>query len=215
MSQRRFTVVGYTAGVTGNAHRRATYQDVLDAPPHMVAELIDGELHLQPRPANPHAEAGSILGMLLGPPFRLGRGGPGGWWLQDEPELHLGEAVLVPDMAGWRRSDHPGLDAERTAAFYRTRPDWLAEVLSPSTQGHDRVRKLPAYAEAGVEWVWLIDPLRRTLEVFRRTAEGLMGLAAAYEAPELAKPLPVAPFEALELELGLMWAEIPEEDVPG
>ena len=97
------------------ARRSATYQDVLDAPEHMVAELIEGELYLQPRPAQPHAEAASVLAMLLGPPFRLGRGGPGGWRIQYEPELHLGAHVLVPDLAGWQVEAVPEVDL--TKAF--------------------------------------------------------------------------------------------------
>lgn len=101
----------------------ATYQDVLDAPEHMVAELVDGELHLQPRPGQPHTEAASVLGMLIGGAYRLGRGGPGGWWIQDEPELHLGPQVLVPDLAGWRRGD---TQLDLRAAWVEVAPAWCA-----------------------------------------------------------------------------------------
>ena len=99
-------------GSAMNEHARrhrspATYQDVLDAPPHMVAELVGGALYLHPRPAFPHAFAGSALGVEIGGPFQKGRGGPGGWWIIDEPELHLGPDVLVPDIAGWRRERMP------------------------------------------------------------------------------------------------------------
>ena len=82
---------------------KATYQDVLDAPPHMVAEIINGTLHTHSRPAAPHARAASALGGKIGTPFDYDAGGPGGWWIIDEPELHLGEEILVPDLAGWRR----------------------------------------------------------------------------------------------------------------
>ncbi|MCA9551866.1 MAG: Uma2 family endonuclease, partial [Myxococcales bacterium] len=147
------------------ARRSATYQDVLDAPEHMVAELIEGELYLQPRPAQPHAEAASVLAMLLGPPFRLGRGGPGGWRIQYEPELHLGAHVLVPDLAGWQVEAVPEVDL--TKAFVEASPQWICEVLSPSTRRIDRIKKLPIYAEHGVAHAWLLDPLARTLEVYR------------------------------------------------
>ena len=80
--------------------RIATYRDVLDAPPHMVAEIVRGALHTHSRPAVRHAIAGSSLGMAIGTPFQWGRGGPGGWWIVDEPELHFGEDVLVPDLGG-------------------------------------------------------------------------------------------------------------------
>src|ERR1700677_698463 len=91
------------------ALQRATYQDVLDAPEHMVAEVIDGVLSLHPRPASPHAQASTTLGEELGPPFKRGKGGPGGWVILFEPELHLGTEpdILVPDLAGWRRETMP------------------------------------------------------------------------------------------------------------
>ena len=89
--------------------RPATYQDVLDAPEHMVAELIDGALHLSPRPPSAHAWPSSTLRHQLWRPFDRGEGGPGGWWILDEPELHLGPDVLVPDLAGWRRERMPDL----------------------------------------------------------------------------------------------------------
>src|SRR5205809_8041225 len=124
------------------AKRRATYDDVLAAPEHKVAEIIDGELILSPRPAMPHAAAASALGEELGPPFKRGRGGPGGWMILDEPEIHLGEHVVVPDIGGWRRERLPEVPA---AAYLEVAPDWLCEVLSPSTRALDRGQKLRVY----------------------------------------------------------------------
>lgn len=181
------------------ARRSATYQDVLDAPEHMVAELIEGELYLQPRPAQPHAEATSVLGMLLGPPFRLGRGGPGGWRIQDEPELHLGAHVLVPDLAGWRVEAVPEVDL--TKAFVEAGPQWICEVLSPSTRRIDRIKKLPIYAEHGVAHAWLLDPLARTLEVYRLEG-GRWSLVGGYEEDAVIR---AEPFDAVELPLGELW----------
>ena len=150
--------------MTEPATRRATYEDVLAAPEHMVAELLAGELHLHPRPAGPHSAAASALGEELGPPFKRGKGGPGGWIILDEPELHLGGEVLVPDLAGWRRTtmDHVG-----NVPYFETRPDWVCEVLSPSTEKTDRAVKLPIYAREAVGHAWLVNPLVRTLEVLR------------------------------------------------
>ena len=114
--------------------RRATYQDVLDAPAHQVAEIINGTLYTHPRPAMPHALASSSLGDELVSPFGKGRGGPGGWWIIDEPELHLGEEIVVPDLAGWRRERMPEYPL---TAYVALAPDWVCEVLSESTRKHD------------------------------------------------------------------------------
>jgi len=183
------------------ARRRATYDDVLQAPPHQVAEIVDGELSLQPRPPIPHAMAKSALGEELGPPFKRGRGGPGGWLIFDEPELHLGEHVLVPDLAGWRRERLPTMPAE---PFVTLAPDWVCEVVSPSTASLDRVRKLPIYARSGVQNVWLVDPLARTLEVLRLEA-GRWAIVSVHSEDDRVR---AEPFDAIELELGILWADV-------
>lgn len=136
------------------AKKRATYEDVLRAPPHMIAQVIDGDLVLMPRPAIPHALASSSLGEELGPPFKRGRGGPGGWVIVDEPEIHLAQDIVVPDLAGWRRERMP--EAPSTA-FVELAPDWVCEVLSPSTAGLDRVKKTRIYARERVQHVWFVD----------------------------------------------------------
>ena len=137
--------------------KRATYDDVLNAPEHKVAEILDGELFLSPRPAPRHAVASSALGMAIGGVRSTGTGGPGGWWILDEPELHFGDDVVVPDLAGWRRERMPAIP---DAAFFTLAPDWVCEVLSPSTERIDRGRKLRIYAEAGVAHAWLVNPAR-------------------------------------------------------
>ncbi|MCA9575068.1 MAG: Uma2 family endonuclease, partial [Myxococcales bacterium] len=149
------------------ARRRATYEDVLRAPENMVAQLVDGQLDLQPRPRALHARCASVLGGLLEPPMGWGDGGgPGGWVILNEPEVHFGEHVLVPDLAGWRRERMPELP---DVAFFELAPDWVCEVLSPSTAGFDRVKKLPIYAAHGVAHAWLVDPSEKTLEVLELT----------------------------------------------
>ena len=134
---------------------RATYQDVLDAPEHVVAEIIGGTLYTHPRPAPRHATASSVLGGKLGAAFHWGEGGPGGWRILDEPELHLGEEILVPDLAGWRRERMPELP---DTAYFTLAPDWACEVLSASTRKLDLVRKRPIYAREGIPHLWLVDP---------------------------------------------------------
>ena len=127
--------------------RPATYQDVLDAPADMIAELANGALHLHPRPASRHSAACFGIAGSLDHPFRRGIGGPGGWHFAFEPELHLGPDVLVPDLAGWRRER---MSAVPNDAYLTLAPDWVCEVVSPSTEHIDRGKKLRIYAREGV-----------------------------------------------------------------
>lgn len=187
------------------ARRAATYRDVLEAPEHLVAELIDGELYTSPRPAPAHATASSVLGMDIGGPFHRGRGGPGGWLILDEPELHLGPNVLVPDVAGWRRERMP--EQPRTAD-YELPPDWACEVLSPSTARLDRVRKVPIYARARVPYVWLVTPTEQTLEVLHLDGESYR-LSATHGGDEVVR---AEPFAVVELELAALWAGNPKHE---
>lgn len=181
------------------ARKLATYQDLLDAPQGAPAQLIAGDLVLSPRPSMAHQTVTSVLGMDLGSPFDRGHGGgPGGWWIRDEPELHLGGDVLVPDLAGWRRARVGQLPA---TSFVSIAPDWVCEVLSESTASTDRVRKMPIYRREGVTHVWLIDPGRRTLEVFRADGDRWT-LVNAHADDERVR---VEPFEAIELELSALW----------
>jgi len=176
----------------------ATYQDVLDAPPNMVAEVIGGALYTHPRPAMPHAWASSGLGSKLGEPFNFGRGGPGGWWIVDEPELHLGEDIVVPDMAGWRRTRMPEFP---DAAYCELAPDWACEVLSPSTRALDRGAKQRIYAREGVGHLWFVDPDAQTLEVFELRENHWVLLK------KLAGDTPVSlpPFDSISFPLGDLW----------
>jgi len=182
------------------APRKATYEDLLQVPEHLVAEIINGRLVTHPRPRPLHARASSSLGDELVSPFDKGRGGPGGWWILDEPELHLGEDVLVPDLAGWRREHMPSLPE---TAWFELAPDWVCEVLSPNTARIDRVEKLPKYAAAGVSHASLVDPDIRTLEAYENR-EGNWLLLAAFENDDRVR---IAPFDAIEIELGLLWAD--------
>ncbi len=180
--------------------RPATYEDLVKLPDHLVAEIVNGELHASPRPAPPHAEAESVLGGILVPPFHLGRGGPGGWWILDEPELHLSLDVLVPDLAGWRRSRVPN---RPVTAHYPLAPDWVCEILSPSTSSLDRDQKLGVYAREGVPHAWLIDPLARTLEVMGLDA-GRWTLLATHGGPAVVR---AEPFEQIGLDLASVWGD--------
>ena len=184
--------------------RRATYEDLCAVPAHFVAELVDGELVVSPRPASPHALAYAAMGGELFVAFgrRGGGSGPGGWWILLEPEIHFGEHVLVPDLAGWRRERMPHM---RDAAFFTLAPDWVCEVVSPGTRRLDRVRKMPLYAREGVRHLWLVEPLSRVLEVYRLESER-WSQVAAFGGDEKVR---AEPFDAVELDMTEWW--LPEE----
>jgi Uma2 family endonuclease len=181
------------------ASKTATYEDLAEVPSHMVGEIIGGELRMQPRPGPRHARAASRLGASLDGPFDRGVGGPGGWWLLDEPELHLGREIVVPDLSGWRVDQMPELP---DTAYFEQAPNWICEVLSPSTAADDRADKMPIYAAAGVDHAWLIDPLLRTLEVYRRRERQWL-LVRTHRGDETAS---IEPFNQVPLELGMLWA---------
>ena len=187
--------------MTEPARKRATYQDILDAPRTKVAEIINGVLYVSPRPALPHATVSMSLSSELVNPFQRGRGGPGGWVFMFEPELAIGEDTLVPDLAGWRSerlpvvADVPSIDLP---------PDWLCEVASPSTEKLDRTEKLAIYAGHGVKHVWLVSARRRSLEVFRLQGEHWLLVGVHRDEAKIH----AEPFEAVELDLGVLWANL-------
>ena len=186
-----------------DAKRGATYEDLERVPDTMVAEIVDGELFASPRPRPRHAVAASALGGDLNPPFQQGRGGPGGWWILGEPELHFGEDVLVPDLAGWTRERLPSMPPE---AFFTLAPDWVCEVISPHNERHDRARKMPVYAREGVRDAWLVDPLERSLEVLRLEG-GRWNLLTTHRGDEVVR---AEPFQAVEVDLLGLWGELRE-----
>jgi len=184
--------------VADPARKRATYEDLLAVPDHLVAEIINGELVTSPRPAPRHARAASVLGGALWGPFDGGVGGPGGWWILHDPELHLLGEVVVPDLAGWRVERMPDLP-ER--AFFEVAPDWVCEVLSPSTGALDRADKMPFYANAQVAFAWLVDPAHQTIEVLELD-RGRWVLGQTVKGARTAN---LPPFEALALDLAPIW----------
>jgi Uma2 family endonuclease len=179
---------------------RATYQDVLDAPPHMVAEIANGRLHLHLRPASRHSRASF---QMAGHIAELSRGGPagtGGWHFAIEPELHLGPDVLVPDLAGWRRERMPVFP---DAPAFELAPDWVCEILSPATRRFDLTEKRELYRVNGVALLWLVDPDAGTLEAFALTA-GAWTLAAAFQDGDAIR---AAPFDGLAFPLNALWPD--------
>lgn len=174
-------------------------------PPEMVAEILDGELFTFPRPARPHTRSASRLTMKLGNAFDLGDNGPGGWVILREPEVHRGPRPdkIAPDLAGWRRDRLPdAFGDEDTIAHYDVAPDWVCEVISPRTERVDRGKKMRIYRREGVGHVWLLTPLLRTLEVYRLEG-GKWLLLETYEDDAKVR---AEPFDAVELDLGSIWA---------
>ena len=185
--------------MSGPAGKRAVYEDLFGIPENMTGEIIDGELIVTPRPSRKHLYAASSLGNLVGPPYHFGRGGgPGGWIILDEPEIELGENILVPDLAGWRRERFP--QSEETN-WISVVPDWVCEILSPSTIRVDKVKKMGLYAEHGVRHLWLIDPSARTLDAFE-LASGRWVVLGTYVENDKAR---AEPFCEVEIELGGLW----------
>jgi Uma2 family endonuclease len=176
----------------------ATYDDLARVPEHFVAEMFDGELYASPRPAPRHAHATAALAAKLGGPFGFDRD-PGGWLMLIEPELHFRNDVLVPDLAAWRRERLPSVPDE---PYLTLAPDWVCEVLSPSTETLDRGRKLGIYAREGVAHVWLVDPLRRSLEVLKLAATRFEPIAE-HEGNASVR---AQPFAVIELELRALWS---------
>ena len=190
--------------MTEPAYKAATYEDLLKVPDHRVAEIIDGELLTRPRPSSTHALASSALGSSLFAPFHRkpgDPGSPGGWWILDEPELHLGRDILVPDLAGWRRERMPAFP---DVLFFELAPDWVCEILSPATARIDRIRKLPIYARESVSYAWVVDPRLQTLEVLR-LENGRWVIAAQHEGFSTVR---AEPFDAVELDMGRWWPPV-------
>jgi Uma2 family endonuclease len=185
------------------AGKRPTYADIEALPPHLRGEILGGELVVSPRPAPPHVRAASSLGRVLGDFDQDGDDdGPGGWWIEDEPELHLDAdldfPVVVPDLAGWRTTT---LLALPETAAYTVTPDWVCEILSPSTAADDRALKMPFYAQAGIGHLWIVDPLLFTLEVYRLDA-GTWRQVGVWRDDAVVQ---AEPFDAKPLKLARLW----------
>lgn len=182
------------------AKRRATYDDLYTIPDNTTGEIMDGELVLTPRPSARHSNLEFVLSTRLGPPYRFGEGGPGGWVILLEQEIMFGEDLLVPDFSGWRKGRFPGIPEKN---WISVPPDWVCEILSPSSASLDRVRKMPIYAQHGVQYLWLMNPIEKTLEVYRLES-GRWFYSAAFAGDDKAR---AEPFQEIELNLADFWMD--------
>lgn len=187
------------------AARTATYADLVAVPPHLVAEIVFGNLVTHPRPSGYRRASALSLGDELVGPFQKGRGGPGGWIFMVEPELHMGPHVVVPDLAAWRNERLPHHPA---TPYIVTPPDWVCELNSPSTESMDRGPKRRTYATYSVPHMWLIDPVGRRLESYE-LREGQWLLHETYDG-DVAVDAP--PFAAVPFQLSALWPLKPAPD---
>ena len=184
-------------------HARAhptLYEQLQALPEGLTGEILDGQLHTRPRPGGIHALAAAGLGAELFGPFHRGRGGPGGWWILPEPELHLlrDEEVDVPDLGGWRRERMPRIP---TGHRFEVVPDWICEILSSSTESKDREIKMPIYAKFGVAHAWLIDPRTTTVEAYALQQGEWRAIGQFIGNTEARIP----PFDATAIDLAALW----------
>jgi Uma2 family endonuclease len=178
------------------------YEQLEALPEGLTGEILNGQLHTQPRPTLEHGYTETSLAGELVNPFQRGRGGPGGWLIVMEPELHFirDTEVDVPDLAGWRRERLPTLPKAQHRALVV--PDWVCEILSPSTESKDREVKMPIYARFGVAYAWLLDPRAHTLEAYTLEGDAWREIGRFAGGARVS----VAPFEAVTISLDDLWA---------
>jgi len=183
----------------------ATWDDLDGLPEDVSAEIVAGDIVVTPRPDLPHATVTSNLGILIGGPFRMGVGGPGGWILLDEPRIRFDQEIRVPDLAGWRRDRW--VDVPRRGPIPLA-PDWICEVLSHSTEAEDRAVKMPLYARAKVGHLWLLNATAAILEIYRLEPGGWLLVSSHAHPARLCAP----PFDTVEIDFSPLWEEVDAED---
>lgn len=176
----------------------ATYADLEALPAHLTGEILFGELIAYPQPVLRHMKVAASIQSLLFPPYEIGRNGPGGWIFIHEPELHLGEHVCVPDLAGWRTTRLPHVLSE---AYLELPPDWICEVSSRSTEKYDKGPKREIHAACGVPFLWQADHEARFIETFK-LADGQWVVTKPIGETGT---IDVAPFDAASVDAALIW----------
>jgi Uma2 family endonuclease len=185
------------------ARRLATADELAHLPEGIAAEVIHGAVVERAAPSAEHGDAQSQLAVLIKGPFqrRPGRGGPGGWWILTEVEVELStHEVYRPDLVGWRRERMPERPTGRPV---RVRPDWVCEVLSPTTAKNDLVDKLRTLHACGVPHYWIVDPEHETLTVLRWTPDGYLTAMTAKRGDRVH----AEPFGEIELPVGALFGD--------
>jgi Uma2 family endonuclease len=176
--------------------KSSLYDQLLELPEILIGEIIDGQLHTHPRPGGKHILISSNVGSELHGPFQKGKNGPGGWWILQEPEVHLSldNEVAVPDLAGWRKERLPEIPESHK---FTVIPYWICEIFSPATETFDRQVKMPLYARYAIRFLWLIHPINKTLEAFH-LVDTEYSLQGVYKSGD---KLSIMPFQDIELKV--------------
>jgi Uma2 family endonuclease len=182
----------------------ATLAELDALPPGIVGEIIEGVLHTMTKPRMPHQRTTCKIGGGVGDPFDDGRGGPGGWWIVTQPGIELPNNTkeISPDVAGWRRERLPRMPRNGPITVV---PDWVCEILSPTTRRHDMIHKLPYYAKVSVPHLWLVDLDARVLTVHQlliTSGQQGWGIRGPYSDETEAR---IAPFDAVPLNIASWW----------
>jgi Uma2 family endonuclease len=181
------------------ARKKAVYEDLHAIPENATGEIIDGELIVTPKPSRKHVYTATALGAELTPPYQFARGGgPGGWIILIEPEIKLGDDILVPDLAAWKKQRFPLHEEPKWISVV---PDWVCEILSPNSLRTDKIKKMPLYARCGVPFLWLIDPTAKTLDIFRAESGNWL-VAGTYAEDDTIR---AEPFQEIEIALTDLW----------
>lgn len=172
------------------------YNQLTELPENLTGEILNGQLYTNPRPSGKHVSVATNLSIDIGSPYQRGKGGPGGWRILVEPEVHfvLDTEVVVPDVAGWRKERLPEVPESHK---FMVVPDWVCEIYSPSSENIDRKIKMPLYARFGVSYLWMVHPIQQTLEAFK-LHNGNWQLQGAFENKD---EICVEPFESISIKM--------------
>ncbi len=177
------------------------YTQLERLPESLTGEILNGQLYAHPRPSGKHVAVATNIGIDIGGPYQRGRGGPGGWRILIEPEVHLAldQEVVVPDVAGWRLARLPSVPENHK---FTVVPDWVCEILSPSTESVDKSIKMPLYARYGVQYLWLVHPIEMTLHAYKLsgTEWALQGIFRETDTVRL------EPFNDIEIRIDALMA---------
>jgi len=187
--------------MSANPRRLATYADLARLPEGTRAEVIGGEVQLFDSPLPRHGRVQSGLLGSIGGPFDFD-GAPGGWWILPTVDVELGvHDIVSPDVAGWRRERVPKFPASRPIAIV---PDWICEIVSPSNERHDTIRKADLYFRCRVPFYWLVRPDERTLQAWRHSELGWIVAGTWTDGDKVGIP----PFEAVPLDVGRLFPPV-------
>lgn len=186
-------------------HKLATFADLAALPDEVRAEIIHGAISEKAAPSAEHADSQAALAGFLRPRFHRGSGSPSGWWILTEIDVEYGAHELFRhDIAGWRRERVP---QRPTGRPLRERPDWVAEILSPSNERRDLVDKFRVLQGAGVPYYWVLHPIEKVLVVHRLESPGYV-VALTAGAGETVR---AEPFAEVDLRVDVLFGDADDD----